>query len=280
MDKREVLDKMKQLLDLMNYARSSKKAYMGYIARYLDYCLTTNIQDREEKIYTFLLEKVQGSDARKIALAAIKFLYKRVLKIELPKMDLKIRKKRRLPKFLTENEVISVLNAIRNKKHRSMIAIMYGSGLRLSEVVALRVEHILWQDDMIRIQQSKGNKDRYTILPGYLKAALEGFCRDKAGSQRVFTSGRGKPYSPRTIQKIVEYAGLRAGIGRQVTPHMMRHSFATHALNNGVSIRLLQELLGHKSLDTTCIYTHVMKPDIQRITSPLDRISEKNNPEA
>jgi site-specific recombinase XerD len=194
--------------------------------------------------------------------------------IDLSFMD-GMRTSKHLPVVFSRREVQSILDSILNIKHRTMIALMYSSGLRLSELIDLRVRDVCFDDLTIHVKQGKGKKDRVTILSLKIVDDLKRFTVDKDPQRHVFLSagrdrhGQRHPLSPRTVQKVFESALKRAGITKKASPHDLRHSFATHLLENGISLRHIQELLGHKNITTTTIYTRVSNPHIKGIKSPL-----------
>lgn len=158
----------------------------------------------------------------------------------------------------------------RNLKHNCIISILYGTGVRVSELTHIKMRDIDLDRKMLRVFQGKGKKDRFVILPLKLLLILEKQIKLKKADDFLFTNGRGGRLTETTIQKIVGQAASKAGILKNVSPHTLRHSFATHLLETGMDIRYIQELLGHAKLQTTQIYTHVATNDLKNIKSPLD----------
>jgi site-specific recombinase XerD len=207
---------------------------------------------------------------------AIKFYYEKVLGQD--KMLLHIerpRKSRELPKVLSEDEVLGILNNIENLKHKAIIGTIYSSGLRRSELIHLRKQDVNFERKIIFIRGSKGNKDRNTILSHFLAILLHKYLDEFKPNYWLFEGVNRNRYSATSITKILKRAALKAGIEKNVTPHMLRHSFATHLLEQGVDIRYIQTILGHGSTKTTEIYTHVSNRSLSNITSPLDVILTK-----
>ncbi len=159
---------------------------------------------------------------------------------------------------------------IGNKKHRTIVELLYGAGLRVGEVVRIRMKDVDLDRMQLHVVQAKGAKDRYTILPTALQMILEVQNGLKTQDDFLFTNGRGGRLTTASIQKIVSQSAERATISKKVTPHTLRHSFATHLLEAGTDIRYIQELLGHAKLATTQMYTHVARSSLDTITSPLD----------
>lgn len=182
-----------------------------------------------------------------------------------------IRKRHALPKVLTREEVTRMIRLTTNLKHRAMLAVMYGSGLRVSEVIKLRIEDINFDNLTLRIRMAKGKKDRYSIFSESIVPALQELAEGRGGSEALFFSNQrpGKAVSARTLQNVFAQARRRARIDKPVSCHSMRHSFATHLLEGGTDLRVIQKLLGHKNIQTTTIYTGVAKRTLQNVRSPL-----------
>jgi site-specific recombinase XerD len=172
---------------------------------------------------------------------------------------------------LSRAEVGALLEQLVSPKHRALVMVIYSAGLRLGEAVRLRVEDIDANRRVIHVRGGKGHKDRYTVLSDRALDALREYYRRERPAGWLFPGARADRHlSPRSAQKVVEAAARRAGIRKRVTVHTLRHSFATHLLESGISLRHIQELLGHNSPKTTEIYTHVSSTELQRIRSPLD----------
>lgn len=177
---------------------------------------------------------------------------------------------------LNQNEVFNILNALNNYKHKAVLYLTYSAGLRVSEVVQLMVEDIDSKRMLVHVRQGKGRKDRYTILSREALKILKIYKR-KYNPKKWLFYGRDKDkhLSERSVQKIFKKACKKADIKKEVSVHALRHSFATHLLEAGTDLRYIQELLGHKSTNTTQIYTHVSRKDVKRIISPLDQLVNK-----
>lgn len=187
------------------------------------------------------------------------------------------RKVRALPVILSIQEVDRILRACKNLKHVAILYALYGSGLRISEVVNLRVQDIHWDRSQVLVKMAKGNKDRMVMLPDKLKQILRMYFEQYQPAYWLFEGAdKDRPYSMSSIRKIVDVATKRAQVTRKVTPHVLRHCFATHLLDRGVDCRYIQELLGHKDIKTTLVYTHVTNKGKTRIESPLDGILRKD----
>jgi site-specific recombinase XerD len=174
-----------------------------------------------------------------------------------------------LPNILNHDEILAICSSIKNRKHRCMIAMMYGSGLRLHELVNLKVKDIDFENVRLVVRTTNGNKARLTILSEKLVDTLRLYMKNKTPNDHVFTSSLNKKYSKRTVQCILEKALQAANIGKHASCHVLRHSFATHLLEDGVSVVTIQKLLGHTSVKTTMIYTRLARHSLGDIKSPL-----------
>lgn len=202
-------------------------------------------------------------------LNAIKFYYHNVVK-DLRKIEIQSAKRpKSLPTVLSRSEVTKILESLKNTKHKLLLSLAYGAGLRVSEVVGLKVQDLDFEELMVHIKQAKGQKDRISVMPTSLIDGLKNLIAGKNKNDFIFASERGGKLTTRTVQKIFENALRNSGIKKDATFHSLRHSFATHLLENGTDIRFVQELLGHQSIRTTQIYTHVINPKLKNIKSPL-----------
>ncbi len=210
------------------------------------------------------------------ALSAIRYLFVHVLgrpmvmeKIPRPKRS------RRLPFVLSRGELARMLDVCRSPQEKALVMMLYSTGVRVGELVRMRRADVDRDRRMVRVRQGKGAKDRYTLLSDRAADALDHHLeyRRQAHGDWLFPGGKvGRPLTTRSIQKTLSRIGRRAGIEKKVTPHVLRHSFATHLLEAGTDIRYIQELLGHASTRTTEIYTHVSGKDLARIRNPLDSL--------
>jgi len=180
-----------------------------------------------------------------------------------------VKRHKKLPVVFSKSEIQQILNSIVNLKHKLMIGLGYGSGLRVGETLALKVEDIDLIENTIIVRGGKGDKDRITLLPESLKDLIVNQTYGKQGKDFLFVSIRGGKLSSRTAQKILTKALAHCGISKPASYHSLRHSFATHLLESGVDIRYIQKLLGHSSLSTTALYTKVTNPALLNIKSPL-----------
>jgi integrase/recombinase XerD len=251
--------------------KSLFRAFMEfYRTRDLDNITAPEI--REYLIYLVDKRKVSQSYQNQ-AINAIKFYYEKILGRPPEKYYLhRPRKEHRLPGVLSEEEVGHILKKITNPKHRCIIFIIYSAGLRLSEVVNLKLTDIDSKRMLIYIRQGKGKKDRVSLLSEKVLVVLRQYYRDYKPQEWLFEGLGGGQYSARSVQEIFKAALQKSGIRKKASVHTLRHSFATHLLERGVDLRYIQELLGHNSVRTTEIYTHLTRKGLEKIKSPFDNI--------
>jgi site-specific recombinase XerD len=181
---------------------------------------------------------------------------------------------RSLPEVLSKEEVAAFLRALRHPKDRALVMLIYSSGLRVSEAVRLRPGDLDVARGLLRVRHGKGGKDRYTLLSPRAIEAVRTYTEAFQPEEWLFPGARpDRHYSTRSIQRVIAMCARKAGLARKVTPHTLRHSFATHLLEAGTDLRYIQELLGHRSSRTTQIYTHVASTHLARIKSPLDDLA-------
>ena len=274
---------VKQLSDVMIGQRYSWSTITSYTSSLVG--LAKHIRKKELEraevleINKYLAEvastKISGSKLN-IIISAIKFYYTKVIfrpDFEIEKIK-RPRKGRNLPNILSKGEIEMILGALTNLKHITLLYTIYSSGLRLNEILNLRVQDISFDRNQIFVKKGKGNKDRVVMLSEVLKLLLIKYT-DKYKPVYWLFEGRDQKtqYSASSVQKVVKLAAYKAGITKPVTPHKIRHCFATHLLDEGTDLRYIQELLGHKDIKTTLIYTHVTTKNIKKIKSPLDNLN-------
>jgi site-specific recombinase XerD len=267
-----ILKRTENLLRIRNYSKKTEKAYLFYIREYLDFSKKRKIKNKNRAIENFLLSKQKANKSPQtinLALNSIKFLYYEVLKSK-EKIDFKCAKRnKKLPVVLSKKEIENIISQISNKKHRILISLGYAAGLRVSEVVNLKVKDIDLTELIIHIKNTKSKKDRFTIFPEKLKKDIQNLTVGKDKNEFVFESNRGGKLTTTSLQKIFRQALKKSRIKKDATFHSLRHSFATHLLENGTDVRYVQELLGHANIRTTQIYTQVTNPKLKNIKSPL-----------
>lgn len=266
-----LLGRTKNELRLKGRSPKTIKAYLGYLHEYL--FAVENWQKLDiDFIKNFLLkrqDKDYSSSTINLYLCAIKFFYRSVLGLT-DSINIRfIRRRKRLPVVLSHEEVGRIIEILKNKKHRLMISLAYGAGLRVSEVINLKIADLDFDRGLIYVRRAKGDKDRVTLLPEKLVPELQEFFAGKEFKDLLFVSQRGGRLSSRTLQKVFEQSLKRAAINKNASFHSLRHSFATHLLENGTDIRYVQAFLGHQSIKTTQLYTSVTSLGISKIKSPL-----------
>lgn len=272
MNLQELLVKIKNELLLRNFSRKTIKSYLTCLNDYFRHIKTIQKEPNLDLIKNYLLEKQKkglSSQTVNIYLQAIKYFYREICKSK-NDIDIKFAKTAsKLPVVLSRTEIEKVISKIRNQKHKMIIATAYGCGLRVSEATNLKIKDIDLDELVVHIKCAKGSKDRITIFPERLKNDIMNLTAGKNKNDYLFASQMSGKLTERTAQKVFENALKKAGIQKDATFHSLRHSFATHLLENGVDVRYVQELLGHQNIRTTQIYTKVTNPMIKNIKSPL-----------
>jgi integrase/recombinase XerD len=267
------LNKLENELKLRNYSPKTIRSYRSCVSEYLrakqEKLDSVDIDFIKEYLLS-IVNKGMSSQTTNQNLQAINFFCWNVLKYH-GKIDIKLDKTpSKLPIVLSRDEIQAILKAIVNEKHKLMVALAYSGGLRVSEVINLKIRDVNLSELTIHIKGAKGNKDRITILPEKLIGDIEGIIFRKNNNDYVFASERGGNLTERTAQKVFAQALKKTGIQKDATFHSLRHSFATHLLENGVDVRYVQELLGHQNIRTTQLYTKVTNPALRNIKSPLE----------
>jgi integrase/recombinase XerD len=262
-------------LQLKKYANNTVKSYIIAFETFINYHNTKElIQINENDVRQYILKLIQENKSDSyinIAINSIKFYYESVLgmpnrfyQIERP------RKEKKLPKVLSKEDVLQIITHTNNLKHKCIVSLLYSSGMRRNELVNLKITDIDSKRMLILIEAAKGKKDRYTILSHTLLKDLRDYYKQWKPKKYIVEGVYGQQYSGQSIGRVVTNAAIKAGIQITVTPHMLRHSFATHLLEDGVDLRQIQVLLGHSSSKTTEIYTHVAMTTFKKIKNPLD----------
>lgn len=271
----EVLQKLKR----KRYSDNTIRAYMTFLKSYKQFCDDKSVDihdtDSVNLFINSMIKRGLSRSSQNQAINAIKFYFEHVLMLERKYYSFdRPRKQFKLPEILTEGEIKSILRATNNLKHKAILATIYGLGLRVGELLRLKITDYNKEKQFIIIKQSKGNKDRIIPVSSRLVELWRSYYKQYRPSIFLFEgqNGRGYPYSSKSVQNILKRGAKRAGINKGVTTHMLRHSYATHLMNKGVDLRTIQALLGHNSLKTTQIYTHLTDKNILSTPSPLDFI--------
>ncbi len=269
--------KLRQELIVSGYSLRTIKMYLCYFNEFSRFLKKPIEQTERDDLVGFLAEKKEKGDVSNATLAlvhaALQFFFHKVMRKKIVD-DIKIAKKaKKLPVVLSQREVKDLIKAAPAKRDRLMVEFLYSSGCRVSECVKLKTENLNFKERIASIRGGKGNKDRIIILSKeWLKHINKYLKKKKIKSPFVFSKKNGKPLSSDTVQRVVKKAAKKAGIEKKVTPHTLRHSYATHLLEAGENIRKIQELLGHSDLSTTQIYTRVSTTELKKVKSPLDQL--------
>jgi site-specific recombinase XerD len=273
----KLLNRAEKLMHLRNYSPRTVSNYRAQIKEYLLYLNRDPSENDTSSIEDFLLRKktILAAPTVNLFRAAISFLYRDIL--DLPKVIDPIpfmRRTKQLPKVYSIQEVEKILKALPFEQHRTILMTAYACGLRLSEIVDLKREDIDFERGLIWVRHGKGAKDRAIMLDIRLAENIKKLFNTTTPNKHVFISSYSKkPYSRRTVEKIFENACAKSGVPQKGGIHTLRHSFATHLLEQGTDLRFIQTLLGHSSSTTTEIYTHVSNRHLSKIHSPLININ-------
>jgi integrase/recombinase XerD len=277
--------RMLEDMQLRNFSAGTQRSYTHYVADFANYYGVSPTElglDEIRNYQLFLSEQRQLSpQSINCFVAAIQFLY--TVTLEMPWSAAQFKRMKvgtRLPSVLSEAEVVELFRHIQILKHRAVLMLCYGAGLRISEAVSLKAGHIDSSRMLIHVEQGKGAKDRYTVLSGRLLTLLRLYWKLQRPVDYLFPGTKaGTHLQPGSVQEVCRQAAEMAGITKRVTPHLLRHSFATHLLENGVDTRAIQVLLGHSRIETTARYIAVTPRTIGRTVSPLDRWPTEPNDE-
>ncbi len=266
---------------LRNYSEKTVDSYVDSVVGLVKHYWLRPEDINDQMIQDYLIyrkrEKGVSWNTNHLTMYGIRYLYRDILGREFtPYMPPGRKTRRRLPQALSREEVQSLFTVTRNLKHRTMLMTLYGTGMRSFELTRLRPEHIESKRGMIRIECGKGQKDRYTLLPKKLLEQLRLYYSAFQPHSWLFP-GRdpNKPLTVRSVQGIYRQAKKKAGITRGYGPHTLRHSFATHLVEDTGDIVAVKQLLGHRALSTTAQYTHVSRRHIATVKSPLDTLYDK-----
>ena len=268
----ELRQKMIKMMKLRNLGKISQRSYLAAVTGLAKYYRKSPDEITKEMIEDYLLflidEKKRAPEGIAVVVSGLRFFCKHVLGDAERSPNYGTRRVRKLPTVLTQEEVWRIINAPKNMKHRLLLMTTYSAGLRASEVIKLKPEHIDSERMLIKVEEGKGGKDRYTLLSKMLLKELRHYYKKYQPKTYLFPSaykGRGL-LTYETVRSTYEDARKKKGPGI----HTLRHSFATHLLEAGYDLRKIQILMGHRSLTTTMIYLHVSRETLSKIKSPLD----------
>jgi integrase/recombinase XerD len=272
------LVKYNETLLLKGYSSNTIRTYNNEFAQLLYLLRDYDVKDLDEtKLRSYFLYCIQtlalSENTLHSRINAIKFYFEKVLKrdkffFEIPRP----KKHVQLPDVIHAKDIKKLFDSTANLKHNTMLRLSYGMGLRVSEIIGLKVKDIDSKAMRVLIDRAKGKKDRYVNLPESILKQLRLYFTEYKPKIYLFEGQYGGQYSARTAQQVFKNALLKSGINKNASFHSLRHSFATHLLENGTDIRFIQELLGHNDIKTTLLYTHVSNHSIRKIKSPLDDI--------
>lgn len=270
-NKEELLNKLKNRCILRGFSNQTIESYVYNVKRFLEFLEKSRLNLSNEGIKSYLLIQNVGINTSRLQHASISFFFREVLNKPFTLDEVPIKKKQKqLPKLISKEKIKQMIDLTDNIKHKLIIKLLYSSGLRLQELINLKRKDIDFEREILNVKKGKGNKDRITLISENLKLDLLKYYSNNLFKTEYVFEGRNGKYTKKSVQKVLYLAGKKVGI--KVTPHMLRHSFATHLLESGTDIRHIQKLLGHSDLKTTEIYTHVSTKDLSNIKSPLDYI--------
>ena len=271
-------DLMEQDLRIRGYAESTQKIYLERVHSYVRYFMRSPDELTLEDIRQYQLHLTEEREVSwayfNQTVCALRFFYRVTLKKDWDVCHIPYQKTgRKLPEILSFDEVNALFDALSNIKHRAILMTMYSGGLRLQETLNLRVNDVDGDRMVIRVEQGKGRKDRYVMLSETLRLTLRDYWKVHRPRHWLFPGqAPARPLTKMSVQRFFCKAKKAAGITKRVSPHSLRHSFATHLLEGGTNIRVIQRLLGHKSIRSTEIYTHVAENYLSETRSPLDQL--------
>jgi site-specific recombinase XerD len=270
------IHKMTEQLIIQKYSPNTRKNYLSSFTEFLTY-----FRDREPDTLTeqefrkYILLKIENDSISESTqnniINALKFYYEKVkLRPKFFLYDIRPRSTKKLPGFLSKGDVEKLIKSCINIKHQTILKIIYSAGLRLGELTKLKTKDILYDQGLIRIKSAKNNKDRYSILSPKVAKATQEYITLFKPNYWLFEGQDGGKYSDRSVQNILKNAVIKSGVDENTTVHTLRHSFATHLIMNGIDIRTIQTYLGHESIKTTEIYTHITDKMKSQVKSPID----------
>lgn len=257
-------------------SQSTVRTYGYFVLRFMDYYKPKEIEFIQKKDIDHFFEIVLAGENFSISshrqcVSALKYF---ISFCDLPELDAedlnRPKKSKKLPVVLSKEEIIDLIQVTKNLKHRAIIGLLYSCGLRIGELLNLKINALDFDRNLLRVNQGKGRKDRSVVMSEVLKPLIFNYLNTYKPQVFVIEGRNGGPYSATSIRQFLKKSCGYAGIKKQVTPHVLRHSYATHLMENGVDLRHIQLLLGHAKPETTMIYTHVAHRDLMQISSPLD----------
>ncbi len=275
MEKEELLSKLRVELKISKNSEYTIRNYLRAVQELLGFVKKSPEQITSDDVKLYMAEKLseQASSSIIVFLSALRFTFVNILGKDITIGIKRPKREKRIPDVLTREEVSRLVEAAPTKKSKLMIQLAYACGFRVSELINLKIEDLNFEEMIGYVRQGKGRKDRIFNIPKKLLSKLQKQAlQQKEIKEEYLFSGKKGSLTDRNIQKIVRNAAKKAGIHKEVHPHTLRHSFATHLLENGTDIRMIQELLGHADLSTTQIYTHLSTEELKKVHSPFDEL--------
>ncbi|MDF1571581.1 MAG: tyrosine-type recombinase/integrase [Bacteroidales bacterium] len=270
-----VLNRFQRELSFRNRSNRTAVSYLEYAQRFIGHFQGRNLQEIgnleiQEYLNDMVLNRGYSYSTLNMHISAIRSLYNLVFRISLQDIELPRPKSAKdLPKVLSMREIQRMIEGIANKKHQLIISLLYSTGMRRAEILALKTTDLDLESGTIRIH-GKGNKYRTAYISKNLHKLLTGYIKAYKPDDFLLEGQGGQQYSATSIEKVIKRSAVKAGITKRVTPHMLRHSYATHLISKGAALPYVQKLLGHTSIKTTMIYTHVADNDLKNLPNPLD----------
>jgi integrase/recombinase XerD len=275
MNSEDFLKKLEVELKISKNSEYTLRNYTDCNRKFLEYSKKNPEDITEDDVKLYLAENLSkaSSSTLIIFLSALRYSFSNIIHKDLTINIKRPKKEKRIPTVLTKDEVKKLINSIVSKKSRLMVSFMYACGFRVSELVNMKVKDLNFEENIGNVRQGKGKKDRVFNIPEFLLEDLKNQTeKQKEEKKEYLFTGPKEKLSERNLQKIISLAAKHAGIKKDVHCHTLRHSFATHLLENGTDIRKIQELLGHSDLSTTQIYTHISREELKKIKSPIDEV--------
>tara|TARA_Y100000310_G_C20557090_1_gene751114 strand:+ start:136 stop:954 length:819 start_codon:yes stop_codon:yes gene_type:complete len=265
----KLLQEMVKLCKLRGYSNKTIKCYTYHVKKYYEFLAKSGLNPGNESVKSYLLSLNLSTNSVRLTHCAINFFFRTILKKAFTKDEVPIKKREKLlPKLLSRHQIKQMLLSTNNLKHQLVIKILYSTGLRLQELVDLKRKDIDFENNLLFVRMGKGKRQRYTIVSESLKLDLLKYYSYETFSTDYLFEGRNGKYSKKSVQMVLK--NIEKKLGFLIHPHMLRHSFATHLLEQGVDLRLIQKMLGHSDLSSTEIYTHVSQAMLMQVKNPLD----------
>lgn len=263
------------------YSKSTLKTYTFYVADFIDFHSKKNLEELnnrsvEEFIEVIFIKRNYSISSQRQFISALKIFINYYPNTQINNLELvRPKKSKKLPSVLSQEEVVQILQVTKNLKHRAVLALIYSCGLRISELINLKLKDINIERKQLLVTEGKGRKDRYVSLADSFLPLFSNYFNSYQPKYYFVEGKDNHKYSAESVRQFLKKSCKQAKILKNVTPHTLRHSYATHLLENGVDIRYIQSLLGHARPETTMIYTHVKRKDLMQINNPLDMALQK-----